>query len=76
MSNAVRFNALSTAWVLAKPTSNQLSSLRTRFWGARISSSISRKFLQPDRASEIAGGVSKSMLKQSRLNFDKIEKCE
>ena len=22
------------------------------------------------------GGVSKSMLKQSRLNFDKIEKCE
>ena len=24
----------------------------------------------------IAGGVSKSMLKQSRLNFDKIEKCE
>ncbi|MDH2126949.1 hypothetical protein N5J48_05200 [Acinetobacter ursingii] len=23
-----------------------------------------------------AGGVSKSMLKQSRLNFDKIEKCE
>ncbi|WP_228273571.1 GlsB/YeaQ/YmgE family stress response membrane protein [Acinetobacter junii] len=24
----------------------------------------------------IMGGVSKSMLKQSRLNFDKIEKCE
>ncbi len=24
----------------------------------------------------ISGGVSKSMLKQSRLNFDKIEKCE
>ena len=24
----------------------------------------------------IFGGVSKSMLKQSRLNFDKIEKCE
>ena len=24
----------------------------------------------------ILGGVSKSMLKQSRLNFDKIEKCE
>ncbi len=24
----------------------------------------------------ITGGVSKSMLKQSRLNFDKIEKCE
>ena len=23
-----------------------------------------------------SGGVSKSMLKQSRLNFDKIEKCE
>ncbi|RSF42284.1 hypothetical protein EGU08_18035 [Acinetobacter baumannii] len=26
--------------------------------------------------SAIFGGVSKSMLKQSRLNFDKIEKCE
>ena len=26
--------------------------------------------------SEKFGGVSKSMLKQSRLNFDKIEKCE
>ena len=25
---------------------------------------------------KILGGVSKSMLKQSRLNFDKIEKCE
>ena len=25
---------------------------------------------------EDIGGVSKSMLKQSRLNFDKIEKCE
>ena len=25
---------------------------------------------------KIFGGVSKSMLKQSRLNFDKIEKCE
>ena len=24
----------------------------------------------------LVGGVSKSMLKQSRLNFDKIEKCE
>ena len=24
----------------------------------------------------LLGGVSKSMLKQSRLNFDKIEKCE
>ena len=28
-----------------------------------------------DRKS-FSGGVSKSMLKQSRLNFDKIEKCE
>ena len=27
-------------------------------------------------ANENSGGVSKSMLKQSRLNFDKIEKCE
>ncbi len=26
--------------------------------------------------SKMPGGVSKSMLKQSRLNFDKIEKCE
>ncbi|MEG3541362.1 hypothetical protein V5I80_15545 [Acinetobacter radioresistens] len=25
---------------------------------------------------KVLGGVSKSMLKQSRLNFDKIEKCE
>ena len=24
----------------------------------------------------VAGGVSKSMLKKSRLNFDKIEKCK
>ena len=24
----------------------------------------------------ISGGVSKSMLKKSRLNFDKIEKCK
>ena len=28
------------------------------------------------RSPVILGGVSKSMLKQSRLNFDKIEKCE
>ncbi len=28
------------------------------------------------RSSKILGGVSKSMLKQSRLNFDKIEKCK
>jgi hypothetical protein len=26
--------------------------------------------------SKFAGGVSKSMLKKSRLNFDKIEKCK
>ena len=25
---------------------------------------------------QIEGGVSKSMLKKSRLNFDKIEKCK
>ena len=30
----------------------------------------------PDEIIKLAGGVSKSMLKQSRLNFDKIEKCE
>ena len=29
-----------------------------------------------DQFIAILGGVSKSMLKQSRLNFDKIEKCE
>ena len=29
-----------------------------------------------ERIKFILGGVSKSMLKQSRLNFDKIEKCE
>ncbi|MGI6346193.1 MAG: hypothetical protein ACOX2U_03525 [Limisphaerales bacterium] len=28
------------------------------------------------RRGGFSGGVSKSMLKQSRLNFDKIEKCE
>ena len=28
------------------------------------------------KANKKSGGVSKSMLKQSRLNFDKIEKCE
>ena len=29
-----------------------------------------------DTLKNLMGGVSKSMLKQSRLNFDKIEKCE
>ncbi len=32
--------------------------------------------LQNFEATNNFGGVSKSMLKQSRLNFDKIEKCE
>jgi len=30
----------------------------------------------PLHSSQISGGVSKSMLKKSRLNFDKIEKCK
>jgi len=29
-----------------------------------------------DKKATIRGGVSKSMLKKSRLNFDKIEKCK
>ena len=29
-----------------------------------------------NKALKIVGGVSKSMLKKSRLNFDKIEKCK
>ena len=33
-------------------------------------------FFLSDDSSKNLGGVSKSMLKQSRLNFDKIEKCE
>ncbi len=31
---------------------------------------------QLKNAQKIIGGVSKSMLKKSRLNFDKIEKCK
>ena len=29
-----------------------------------------------DKSNKFIGGVSKSMLKKSRLNFDKIEKCK
>ena len=33
-------------------------------------------FFQSLNSGKIFGGVSKSMLKKSRLDFDKIEKCE
>ena len=42
----------------------------------KISTSAQAQALLKQTSDSVFGGVSKSMLKQSRLNFDKIEKCE
>ena len=45
----------------------------TKYAGRNLSKKLKDLF---ERTRKDFGGVSKSMLKQSRLNFDKIEKCE
>ena len=45
-------------------------------WSGIAFEMMGQYFVAPLGEVSEVGGVSKSMLKQSRLNFDKIEKCE